>query len=492
MQHKQSYSQLFQQPHPDGQAASGQVPFAQAEDPLQPRLPFEQQPDVSVVDDVGHQADFERQQLLAGIGQNLAELAARRIVEGPSTPEEHEADANAEGHLPRLLREFIRNYYDFSQPVLLDRKEVGMRIVDPNDTEEETDELYWDTTLQSLEVAGELVMRRYKNDSSSDSPQDLWELLENANPSKIASFGGVVKDTVVRATTRSMGNYSDEAKEELLHAERIVIGVAMMAPVFAAKIAEQKEKSGESDKLVKHGELAYQKLLDRYKDLSGGFVVKASNPAEKLIANRHYAPRRVFQSMAAFMHYHMLRAREEPQYRNEWIKSLVLLAQEAEEEHPEPLQTEWVILPEGGDGAERDKRESVAGEKVEPFVDSERIEKLHELVRVWGSGKVMKGKLEGSGRNHSYYVAVLPQEVDGHVIEHVVADCEEGPENAIFAYRADKPGNVHSWQYVFDGNKTRAKANGAKRILHKQHVDENVMEYLTRPVAQLDDPNYRR
>ncbi len=125
---------------------------------------------------------------------------------------------------------------------------------------------------------------------------------------------------------------------------------------------------------------------------------------------------------------------------------------------------------------------------TERFVDKERIKYLRSLAVRWGNGSyVAKGLLRGSGRR-SYYVSVLK---DTNGLEHAVADCEDGPTDAIFMHRGDNIEGM-TWQQVFDGNKNRARTLGARRVKHtgEDRVEGKVLDLLTRPIEQWNDQRY--
>ncbi len=318
--------------------------------------------------------------------------------------------------------------------------------------------------------------------------------MEYENPSNIAKLAGLIKDKTIRAYSAAMKNtngYSSMSNE----AERLLFGFAMLVPFFQSKIlgATTTERAIEEGKRARHTEISLVKMTSKINDLSVLPLLKANTHLEQLWAQDYFQPQIAFASVAHFLLEHMNRSQQDEAYRESWIQAVEVYFAQREEvaAQVQVTQTEWVILPVGGDGIPKAEHEG-DGATAEKFIDKKRIENLFRIVKIWGSGRVVRGRLKGSGRGHSYYAAILPQIVDGTLVEHAIADCEEGSDNAIYAFRGDRPGEKHTWEFVFDGNKPRAKGFGAKVIKHTDHVEENTIEYLTRPLKQLNDTRYRR
>lgn len=163
---------------------------------------------------------------------------------------------------------------------------------------------------------------------------------------------------------------------------------------------------------------------------------------------------------------------------------------------PDTQETQWTILPPGTMEEIEATGSNGGGGETKNFVDPERMKWLAQLAISWGpDAYIAVANLDAAG-NYDYRVAVLPQEKDGQTIEHAVAE-NPASGNAIYAYRAetgvdDTEGVWLTWKDVYHETKTHARALGARRILHGKYVDENVYEYLTRPVDELDRPGYKR
>lgn len=101
--------------------------------------------------------------------------------------------------------------------------------------------------------------------------------------------------------------------------------------------------------------------------------------------------------------------------------------------------------------------------------------------------------LESSG-NYEYRVALLPQEIDGVSIVHAVAE-NASSGNAIYIFRGerglDEKGQVWlEWSDVLSKDRRSARYLGARKILHTKHVDNNLLEYITRNPNSLDKRGY--
>lgn len=169
----------------------------------------------------------------------------------------------------------------------------------------------------------------------------------------------------------------------------------------------------------------------------------------------------------------------------------------AEEEPDLPIEeTKWTILPPGtleelGEGDGRDH------EATPNYVDPERMKWLARLAMQWGGGAYIAVSNLDSRGHYDYRVAVLPEEKNGVITEHAIAE-NPSSGNAIYVFRGERgledDGKTHwlTWQQVLSDTKAGARALGARRILHGNHTDENVLEYLTRPAADLDKSGYKR
>jgi hypothetical protein len=166
---------------------------------------------------------------------------------------------------------------------------------------------------------------------------------------------------------------------------------------------------------------------------------------------------------------------------------------------PEVEETEWTILPPGtleeleGTGTSGG---GGGGGETPTFVDPERMKWLARLAICWGpDAYIAVANLDKSG-NYDYRVAILPQHQNGVVIEHAVAE-NPSSGNAIYAFRGEKGVNEEegvwlTWRQVFRKTKQGAKSRGARKILHGDYVDENVLEYITRSPDDLDKRGYQR
>ncbi|MFO0971560.1 MAG: hypothetical protein U0520_04430 [Candidatus Saccharimonadales bacterium] len=159
------------------------------------------------------------------------------------------------------------------------------------------------------------------------------------------------------------------------------------------------------------------------------------------------------------------------------------------------VETEWEILPpevlekisDGSYGSEDGDRR---------FIDLGRLKWLASIALQWDPQRayLAVADLDTSGE-HDYVAAILPEDTDHGVIEHVVA---ENPVsgNAVYVFRAEKGfragARTVGWREVFNKTKFIARALGARKIVHNGNVQDNVLEYLTRPERDLDKQGYRR
>lgn len=166
---------------------------------------------------------------------------------------------------------------------------------------------------------------------------------------------------------------------------------------------------------------------------------------------------------------------------------------------PPVKETTWTILPPGTmeelakgpvKGASTGKYEGAQ------FVDPERMQWLAELALSWSpDAYIAVSNLKATG-DYEYRAAILPQVINGMNVEHAVAE-NPASKNAIYVFRAergiDDDGSVWlTWEDALKDNRTAAKMLGARKIVHNQYVKENVTEYLTRKVENLDKVGYRR
>jgi len=78
-------------------------------------------------------------------------------------------------------------------------------------------------------------------------------------------------------------------------------------------------------------------------------------------------------------------------------------------------------------------------------------------------------------RKHPYVVCVLPEQVEGSVLEHAVAENAEYG-NAVFVVRAEQG----DWKEVLlDKTKRQAVDLGAKRVPHQGDWRDRVLDVLT-------------
>lgn len=187
------------------------------------------------------------------------------------------------------------------------------------------------------------------------------------------------------------------------------------------------------------------------------------------------------------------------QFHNE-ISSLILFEKQRQKDDEKELlieETNWEILPpEVLKRIQQGVSEST-GAPYERVIEQDRLRWLASLAIQWdpSNAYIAIADLRSSGE-HDYLVAVLPQKLpDGTVIEHAVA---ENPTtgNAVYVFRAEKGfaagGRTVSWQDVLSRSKFIARALGARKVVHNQYVEDNVLEYLTRPEDELDRPGYKR
>lgn len=160
-------------------------------------------------------------------------------------------------------------------------------------------------------------------------------------------------------------------------------------------------------------------------------------------------------------------------------------------------ETGWTILPIE-EWETIDKTPSVNDTKPSPskpsFVDWQRVERLKQYVRGWRGAYLAIANLESQG-GQEYYVAVLPAHLGELAIEHALAD-NPSSGNAIYAWRAEKGIDADevamTWRGVFKQTKRIARSLGARRMLHTENVESNILEYLTRPTEALDDVGYEQ
>ena len=157
-------------------------------------------------------------------------------------------------------------------------------------------------------------------------------------------------------------------------------------------------------------------------------------------------------------------------------------------------ETDWTILPPGT--LEELSEGNGTNKEVESFVDPDRMRWLARLAIDWGNDAyIAVSNLDKSG-NYDYRVAVLPQLKNGILIEHAVAE-NPASGNAVYVFRGERgvEDNGHTWltwKEVLSDTKKGARALGARKIVHNQFSEENVLEYLTRQQADLDKPGYKR
>lgn len=147
---------------------------------------------------------------------------------------------------------------------------------------------------------------------------------------------------------------------------------------------------------------------------------------------------------------------------------------------------DWTILPPEPTAQEERAAPNPDGSDETP--DRSRpqvIGELHQLVKDWGEGDVVKSHFRTNGAD-VYYAAILPQTLpDGTVIEHAVVD-NPAADNARYAWRAtaavagaEPPPH---WTEVFVNKfKSEARADGARQINHVGDWQERTIDYLTSP-----------
>ncbi len=160
------------------------------------------------------------------------------------------------------------------------------------------------------------------------------------------------------------------------------------------------------------------------------------------------------------------------------------------------LQTEWTILPPSN-GEPHDETASPGDKESTPtMVDMNRIEWLKAVAKYWSKDAyIALANLDKSG-SYDYRVAVLPQKIAGVAIEHAIAE-NPSSKNATYVFRAEKgfknqEDTQITWKEVFDKTKEQAKNLGARAILHREHHQENIIEFLTRPPHLLESRRYFR
>ncbi len=128
------------------------------------------------------------------------------------------------------------------------------------------------------------------------------------------------------------------------------------------------------------------------------------------------------------------------------------------------------------------------------FVDWHRLERLKNYVREWRGAYLAVANLKSQG-DEEYYVAVLPATLGHLAVEHAIGD-NPSSGNAVYAWRAEKGIDADetavTWRGVFKQTKRIARALGARRMLHTENLDSNLLDYMTRPADKLDVPNYDR
>ena len=172
--------------------------------------------------------------------------------------------------------------------------------------------------------------------------------------------------------------------------------------------------------------------------------------------------------------------------------------QERQKIEVEIEETIWTILPPGTmeDIEAGVQTGSGNGENIQ-FVDPERMRWLARLAIEWGpEAYIAIANLDRAG-HFDYRAAILPQHIGGVTVEHAIAE-NPSSGNAIYAFRAERglddatQTTWMTWRDVLSRTKPEARLLGARRILHGVFVNENVLEYLTRPPDDLEKPNYHR
>jgi hypothetical protein len=183
--------------------------------------------------------------------------------------------------------------------------------------------------------------------------------------------------------------------------------------------------------------------------------------------------------------------------REEQFKLAKLRELRKEQREPEPETVNWEILPP--EALEEIERTGETGSKegTPDFVDPERLKWLARLAIDWGNeAYIVVSSLRDRSDTNRYYAAILPGLSGGIPVEHAVAE-NASSGNATYVFRAERGLNLDgstwlTWQDVLKDTKAGARALGAKRVLHGQYWNENVIEYLTRPDADLDSKYYKR
>ena len=160
------------------------------------------------------------------------------------------------------------------------------------------------------------------------------------------------------------------------------------------------------------------------------------------------------------------------------------------------LETEWTILPPGNGELHGETASPGDEESTPTIVDMDRIEWLKAIAKYWSKDAYIAiANLDKSG-SYDYRVAVLPQKIAGVAIEHAIAENPRS-RNATYVFRAEKgfknqEDTQITWKEVFDKTKEQAKILGARAILHREHHQENIIEFLTRPPHLLESRRYFR
>jgi hypothetical protein len=415
--------------------------------------------------------DDRRTEQLAKLGDALGTLLNRRLAETVATNPETESLRGNE------LLSFVANYRrDVLSKRDSSRAEAGML-----DDSLSSDELI----NASLEAALGMVRSIHKNgmpkkQHGSLDTMNKWDLLAYDNPARIGNLGGLLWDKYVQASARNKYTLRKDA-------ELAFLGVSMLLPYYYVQSMDVQEP-----KTLKYLSRSFEKIKYAYFGVvMSGEKAKVNNAGifdlQQLLNNNFSGFDEVFGEVGEYLGAKISEMIADPELlirMNTGLEGFL-----AQEEKLEDLNTDWVVLPVGGE-ADMDKPEEgrpISG-TTERFVDKERIKYLRSLAVRWGNGSyVAKGLLRGSGRR-SYYVSVLK---DTNGLEHAVADCEDGPTDAIFMHRGDNIEGM-TWQQVFDGNKNRARTLGARRVKHtgEDRVEGKVLDLLTRPIEQWNDQRY--
>lgn len=178
------------------------------------------------------------------------------------------------------------------------------------------------------------------------------------------------------------------------------------------------------------------------------------------------------------------------------VRLQILLRGEAQEEQ-DPVTLNWDILPPEALGEIENTGKIDSREGNPDFVDPERLKWLARLAIDWGNGAyIVVSSLNEKSNSNKYYAAILPGLVSGVPVEHAVAE-NASSGNATYVFRGERGLNTDgstwlTWRDVLSDTKSGARALGAKKILHGQYWDENVLEYLTRPDSDLEHDRYKR